>query len=244
MRLFTVLFLVFGLLACAPELEVDPTADWTVDEFYQRARAELSNGNYLTAIDYYETLESRFPFGNYATQAQIDIAYAYFKFNEPDSAITAVDRFIKLHPRHPSVDYAYYLKGLINFERGGTVLDFLYDRDLATFDQQLILNAYNDFRLLLQRFPDSRYATDARKRMIYLRDQLARSDYNTAEYYASRDAWVAVVGRTRYILANYQGASVIRQTLELQLLAYEKLEMEELARDTQRILDLNYPNRS
>ncbi len=115
---------------------------------------------------------------------------------------------------------------------------------MSAFDQQLVLNAYNDFRLLLQRFPDSKYATDARKRMIYLRDQLARSDYNTARYYASRDAWVAVVNRTRFILANYQGASVIRQALELQLLAYERLEMEELARDTRRILELNYPNRS
>ncbi len=244
MRLFTVLILTLGLVACGPEREIDPTADWTVDEFYARARAELSAGNYITAIDYYETLESRFPFGNYATQAQIDIAYAYFKFDEPDSAVTAVDRFIKLHPRHPSVDYAYYLKGLINFERGGTVLDFLRDRDLATFDQQLMLTAYNDFRLLVQRFPDSKYAVDASKRMIYLRDQLARSDYNTAEYYASRDAWVAVVGRTNYILANYQGASVIRQTLELQLMAYEKLEMEDLARDTRRVLDLNYPDPS
>ena len=244
MRLFIVLFLAIGLLACGPEKEIDPTADWTVDEFYRRARAELAEGNYLTAIEYYETLESRFPFGNYATQAQIDVAYAYFKFDEPDSAVTAIDRFIKLHPRHPSVDYAYYLKGLVNFERGGTVLDFLRERDMAAFDRQLILNAYNDFRLLLQRFPDSKYATDARKRMIYLRDQLARADYNAAEYYASRDAWVAVVGRTRFILANYQGATVIRQALELQLQAYEKLEMEEMARDTQRILDLNYPNRS
>ncbi len=244
MRFFIVFFLLFGSVACAPELEIDPTADWTAEEFYQRARAELGSGNYLTAIDLYETLESRFPFGNYATQAQIDIAYAYFKFDEPDSAVTAADRFIKLHPRHPSVDYAYYLKGLINFERGGSVLDFLQARDLSAFDQQLVLNAYNDFRLLLQRFPDSRYATDARKRMIYLRDQLARSDYNTARYYASRDAWVAVVNRTRFILANYQGASVIRQTLELQLQGYERLEMEELARDTRRILELNYPNRS
>ncbi|MDJ0778310.1 MAG: outer membrane protein assembly factor BamD [Gammaproteobacteria bacterium] len=244
MRLFIVLILSAGLLACGPEKEIDPTIDWTVDEFYRRAKAELAAGNYLTAIEYYETLESRFPFGNYATQAQIDVAYAYFKFDEPDSAVTAIDRFIKLHPRHPSVDYAYYLKGLVNFERGGTALDFLSERDKATFDRQLILTAYNDFRLLLQRFPDSKYATDASKRMIYLRDQLARADYNAAAYYASRDAWVAVLGRTRFILANYQGSSVIRQALELQLQAYENLEMEELARDTRRILDLNYPDRS
>ena len=125
MRLFISLVLTLSLVGCGPVNEIDPTADWDVERFYSEARAELAKKNYLAAIEYYETLESRFPFGKYATQAQIDVAYAYFKFNEPDSAITALDRFIKLHPRHESVDYAYYLKGLVNFERGGTILDLL-----------------------------------------------------------------------------------------------------------------------
>jgi outer membrane protein assembly factor BamD len=229
------------LAACGPSnLDVDPTADWTVDIFYNEARKEMNAGNYLTAIEYYETLESRFPFGKYATQAQIDVAYAYFKFNEPDSAIAALDRFIKLHPRHESVDYAYYLKGVVNYERGGTALDFLKERDLSDFDRNLLLNAYNDFKLLVQRFPDSRFTPDAGKRMIHLRDELARSDLKIAKYYASHDAWVAVTGRTHFILQNYQGTSVIRDTLELQLEAYQKLGLEDLATDTQRIIDLNY----
>jgi len=239
MRYLVYLIVVVGLVACAKE-EIDPTADWSVEQFYTEARSELARENYLTAIEYYETLESRFPFGNYAIQAQIDVAYAYFKFEEPDSAISAIDRFIKLHPRHESVDYAYYLKGLVNFERGGTVLDALYERDKSKFDRNLLLTAYNDFKLLVQRFPESEYADDARQRMIYLRDQLARSDYDVANYYASRDAWVAVASRTRYILQNYQGSSVIRKTLDLQLRAYQALGMEDLARDTQRIIDLNY----
>jgi outer membrane protein assembly factor BamD len=233
------------LAGCGPSKEkVDPTADWSVEKFYLEARAELDKGNYLTAIEYYETLESRFPFGKYATQAQIDVAYAYFKFDEPDSAITALDRFIKLHPRHPDVDYAYYLKGLVNFERGGTVLDVLVERDLSTFDRNLLLRAYNDFKLLTQRFPSSNYVTDARKRMIFLRNELARADFAVADYYASLGAWVAVTGRTRFILQNYQGTEVIRSTLELQLKAYQTLGLEQLARDTQRIIALNYENRS
>jgi len=240
MRLFIYLVLTLGVVACGPANEIDPTADWNVERFYNEARAELAKENYLTAIEYYETLESRFPFGKYATQAQIDLAYAYFKFNEPDSAITALDRFIKLHPRHESVDYAYYLKGLVNFERGGTILDVLVERDLSAFDKNLMLTAYNDFKLLLQRFPSSKYALDAKKRMIYLRNELARSDYQIASYYATRDAWVAVANRTKFILHNYQGSSVIRPTLELQLRAYQNLGMEDLARDTQRIIDLNY----
>ena len=229
------------LAGCGPAKdEVDPTADWSVEKFYLEARAELDDGNYLTAIEYYETLESRFPFGKYAMQAQIDVAYAYYKFEEPDSAITALDRFIKLHPRHPAVDYAYYLKGLVNFERGGTILDVIVTRDLSEFDRNLLLRAYNDFKLLTQRFPSSEYATDARKRMIFLRNELARSDFKIANYYASREAWVAVTGRTRFILLNYEGTDVIKRTLELQLKAYQKLGLEQLASDTQRIITLNF----
>ncbi len=240
MRLISIIAFVFILAGCGPDIEIDVTADWSVEKFYQEARKELTSGNYLTAIEYYETLESRFPFGKYATQAQIDVAYAYFKFNEPDSAITAIDRFIKLHPRHQSVDYAYYLKGLVNFERGGTVLDAVVDRDLSDYDKNLMLTAYQDFRVLIQRFPDSKYVADSRKRMIYLRNELARADFKIANYYATREAWVAVANRTRYILQNYEGSSVIRSTLELQLEAYTRLGLEELARDTQRVLELNY----
>lgn len=249
MRPFSILMLTLCALlllaGCGPgKDEIDPTADWSVEKFYLEARAELDKGNYLTAIEYYETLESRFPFGKYATQAQIDVAYAYFKFDEPDSAITALDRFIKLHPRHPAVDYAYYLKGLVNFERGGTILDVIVERDLSEFDRNLLLRAYNDFKLLTQRFPSSDYVTDARKRMIFLRNELARADFAVANYYASLGAWVAVTGRTRFILENYQGTEVVRSTLELQLTAYQTLGLEQLARDTQRIIALNYENRS
>ena len=240
MRKLLVIVLTLALVACGPEKELDPTANWSAEEFYRQARKQLDSGNYLTAIEYYETLESRFPFGKYATQAQIDVAYAYYKFDEPDSAITALDRFIKLQPRNPSVDYAYYLKGLVNFERGGTILDFLHDRNLSEYDKNLLLTAYNDFKLLVQRFPESRYVTDARKRMIYLRDQLALADLNVARYYATREAWVAVVNRTKYILQNFDGSTAVRPALQLQLEAYRKLKLEELARDTQRILELNY----
>jgi len=240
-RFIIYIAIAFSLAGCGPAKDdIDVTADWSAEKFYLSARAELGQENYLTAIEYYETLESRFPFGKYATQAQIDVAYAYYKFEEPDSAITAIDRFIKLHPRNPGVDYAYYLKGLVNFERGGTVLDVISERDLSDFDKNLMLAAYNDFRALAQRFPDSKYVTDARKRMVFLRNELARSDFTIASYYASREAWVAVTNRTRFILQNYQGSSVIRPTLELQLKAYQALDLQDLAQDTQRIIDLNY----
>jgi len=248
MRLFSNLMITLCALillaGCSAKNEVDPTADWSVEKFYFEARSELDKGNYITAIEYYETLESRFPFGKYATQAQIDVAYAYFKFSEPDSALTALDRFIKLHPRHPAVDYAYYLKGIVNFERGGTILDVVVERDLSTFDRNLLLRAYNDFKLLTQRFPNSEYMPDSRKRMIFLRNELARADFAVANYYASLGAWIAVTGRTRFILQNYQGSEVIRRTLELQLQAYQTLGLEQLASDTQRIIALNFESQS
>jgi len=236
--------MVLSVLGCGPAKEVDVTLEWPVEQLYNEARRELAAGNYLTAIEYYETLESRFPFGSYATQAQIDVAYAYFKFDEPDSALTALDRFIKLHPRHERVDYAYYLKGLVNFERGGSALDFLYERDLSDFDKNLLFTTYQDFNLLLEKFPSSIYAADAHKRMVYLRNQLAAADLKIARYYASKKAWIAVTNRTKLILQNYQGTATIKLALEMQLEAYQHLGLEKLAQDTQRIIDLNFADDS
>ena len=240
MRILLSLFLLLTLTACGPEVEVDPTINWTAEQLYNEAKIQLDDGNYVTAIEYFENLESRYPFGRFAVQAQIDVAYAYYKYDEPDSAIASLDRFIKLHPRHESVDYAYYLKGVVNFERGGTVMDMLSDRDISTFDKSLMLNSFSDFNLLLTRFPQSRYAADGRQRMVFLKNELARADLRTAEYYASREAWVAVANRTQQILKDYQGTTSIKAALDLQLLAYEKLGFEEMRRNTQRIIDLNF----
>lgn len=240
MRAITLLTLSILLAACGPVKEVDETADWTVEKLYGSARAHLDSKNYLTAIERFEILESRFPFGKYATQSQLDVAYAYYKFNEPESASAAVERFIKLNPRHEAVDYAYYLRGLINFSRGGSVLDVLYERDLSNYDRNVLLKSYDDFKLLIRRFPDSLYVADSRQRMVYLREQLARGDLKIASFYASRKAWVAAANRTKSILLNYQGTSVIEPALEIQLQAYENLGLDELADDTRRIIELNY----
>jgi len=227
-------------MACGPAKEVDITADWSVGKLYRSARTNLDEGNYLTAITQLENLESRFPFGKYATQAQLDVAYAYYKFGEPESASAAVERFIKLNPRHETVDYAYYLRGLINFSLGGSVLDSLHKRDLSNYDRSIPLKAYDDFQLLVRRFPNSQYIADAKQRMVFLREKLAQADYKVASYYASRSAWVAAANRTRDILLNYQGTTVIPSTLEIQLQAYQNLGLTDLADDTRRIIKLNY----
>ncbi len=244
MRAFLLLTLSVFLSACGPVKEIDETVDWSVEKLYSSARAHLDKGEYLTAIERFEILESRFPFGKYATQSQLDVAYAYYKFDEADSAAAAVERFIKLNPRHEAVDYAYYLRGLINFGRGGSILDALQERDLSDYDRNVLLRSYDDFKLLIRRFPKSRYVEDSRQRMVYLREQLARGDLKVARFYASRKAWVAVANRIKTILLDYQGTSVIQSALEIQLLAYEGLGLTELADDTRRIIELNYANSS
>ncbi len=240
MRLISLLTIIFLLSSCGPVKEVDETADWSVEKLYRSARSNLDDENYITAIEQYENLESRFPFGKYATQAQLDVAFAYYEFDEPESAMAAVERFIKLHPRHENVDYAYYLRGLINFNRGGGILDMLHERDQANYDSSILLKSYNDFQLLVRRFPNSNYSADSRQRMVYLREQLARAELKVAQYYVSRNAWVAAANRAKTIITDYQGSSVIQSALEIQLQAYEQLGLTDLATDTQRVIELNY----
>ena len=246
MRFYSILSLALSLViflsACGPKDDVDPTADWSVETFYQEARYELAEGNYLTAIEYYETLESRFPFGKYATQAQIDVAYAYFKFEEPDSAITAIDRFIKLHPRHPAVDYAYYLKGLVNYEENLGFLERLMPSRVRDRDQSSAREAFIDFSELIRRYPDSRYVADARQRMVYLRNNLAAYEIEVADYYLSRGAYVAAANRARYALETYPNTPENAEALALLHRAYTELDLPELANGAMTVLELNYPD--
>ena len=239
LRILLLIAASFLLLACGPAKEVDVTAGWSAEKLYRSAKSEMDKGNYLTAVERYETLESRYPFGKYATQAQLDVGYAYYKYDELDAAIAAIDRFIKLNPRHEAVDYAFYLKGLVNFSRGGSILDNFHDRDKADYDKSILLNSYNDFQLLLRRFPRSKYAADSRQRLVFLRDKLANADLKVARYYASRDAWVAASNRAKFILKAYPGTSAVKPALEIQLTAYQQLGLDDLAADTQRIIDLN-----
>ena len=204
----------------------------------------MANKNYSTAIEQYQILESRYPFGKYATQAQLDVGYAYYKFEEVDAAIAALNRFIKLNPRHEAVDYAYYLKGLANFSRGKSLLDNIYYRDIADYDKSILLTSYNDFQILLRRFPKSKYAVDSRQHLIYLRDKLASADLKIARFYVSRDAWVAASNRAKFIILSYPGTDAVQPALGIQLAAYRHLGLDRLAADTQRIIDLNYSDGS
>lgn len=222
--------------------EVDKTRDWSAQKLYSEAKAGMNDGDYLLAIDYYEKLESRYPFGPYASQAQLEVAYAFYKNDEPDSAIASAERFIKLHPRHPSVEYAYYLKGLVNFNRDRGFISRLVPGDDSKRDAAARLASFQDFAELVRRFPEGQYADDARQRMLYLRNTLAKHELNVADYYMRRHAYVAAANRAKYVVQNFPTAPVMPDALTMMVKAYTELSMLSLAADTLEVLKHNYPD--
>ena len=232
-------FLLFG---CSSSNEKDDeTANYSAAELYQEAKENLNDKNYETAIQLYEKLESRFPYGQYAEQAQIEVAYAYFKYNEPESSILASERFIKLHPQHPNVDYAYYLKGLARFDTSQSVLNRWFSQDVSERDPKNARKAFEYFSVLINKFPKSRYTPDAIKRMYILRDNLAKNEIHVAKYYMGRGAYLSAANRAKYVVGNYQKTPSIADALAVMVEAYRKLGMDKLAEDALRILELNHP---
>ncbi|MDH5601229.1 MAG: outer membrane protein assembly factor BamD [Gammaproteobacteria bacterium] len=238
------LFFAAFLTGCASSGPGDPddeTYGMPVAELYQEAKRLLTSENYKQAIEYYEKLESRFPYGTYAERARIEMAYAHYKSDEPETAIIAADRFIKLHPNHANVDYAYYLRGLASFDNSVSFLDRVFDQEPSERDSKSIRRAFNYFSELVQRFPKSRYLPDSINRMKELRENLARYEIHVANYYQHRGAYLAAVNRAKYVVENYQGSRSIPDALALMITSYRKLGMYDLATDAFRILELNHP---
>lgn len=219
--------------------EVDKTKSWSASKLYAEAKANLSEGEYKSAIELYEKLEARYPHGAYAQQAQLETAYAYYKFEEPESAIAATDRFIKLHPRHANVDYAYYLRGLIAFPARKSVFEFLFPQDESKRDTNSSLESFNYFNELARKFPNSKYTNDAILRMRYLRNKVAKHELHVAHYYMRRGAYIAAVDRASYVVEHYQQTPAISDALLIMVDAYTKLEQPRLAQDAQRVYNAN-----
>ncbi len=235
-----VILLVAALAGCGIfGKEIDQTEGWSAAKLYAEAAGELDSSNYARAIELYEKLESRYPFGRYAMQAQLDVAYAHYRAEEPEEAIAAADRFIKLYPQNPFVDYAYYLKGIVNYNRSVGFLDRYIPVDASQRDPGSALDAFVDFSALVEKFPDSKYAEDARQRMLYLRNNLAKHEVNVARYYMRRGAYLAAANRANYVIERFQRTSAVESALEVLIDAYRALGKEELAADARRVLDLN-----
>lgn len=240
--LLAALVATLSLGACGT-FERDPTAKWDADRLYQEARGEMEIANYQRARELLERLEARFPFTRHAQQAQIEIAYTHYKEGNGAEAVTAADRFLKLNPNHANADYVHYLKGLASFNDDLGLFGRFFGQDPSTRDPKAMREAFDAFREMVQRFPDSRYAPDARQRMNYLVNAMAQSEVNVARYYFDRGAYVAAIQRAQGALRDYQAAPAAAEALRILVRSYDALNMPELRDDAKRILDKNFPGR-
>lgn len=217
-------------------------ADWDAKKFLQKAKSAMKAENYQKAIKLYETLETRYPFGDYAAQAQLDVAYAYYKNDNPEAALAAADRFIKINPRNTSVDYAYYLKGLVNFNRSIGFVDRFLPTDATQRNPSNVKEAYDNFQELVRRYPNSKYAPDAKQRMLALRNNLAMYEIHVARFYLKRRAYVAAANRGSYVIKEFQRTPAVPYALQVMEQAYTKLGLTDLAADAKRVYIKNYPD--
>jgi len=226
---------------CGALTVTDETIGWTAEKMYNEARDEMQAANWTKASKLLEKLEARFPYGRYAQQAQLDLAYVYYKDTEFASSIAACDRFIKLHPGHPNVDYAYYLKGLVSFNDDLGLLGVLAAQDLTERDPKAARDSFDAFKDLALRFPNSKYTPDAIARMSYLVNALAGSEVHIARYYLRRGAYVAAANRAQAMLRNYPDAPVGEEALAIMIEAYDRLGTTDLRDDARRVLVKNFP---
>lgn len=243
-KLLTVVAIAFVLASCSMFKNKDNIDTMPVEALYNNAHTSLEKADYGAAAKAYQRLIARFPSGEYNEQAQIDLAYAQYKDNKPDDASSTINRFIKTFPTHKHIDYAYYLRGLINFDRSASVLDRFVHREDAQSrrDQGFRLQSFDDFSELTRRFPDSRYSADARQRMIFLRNGLAQFEINVAEYYLRTKAYIAATDRAQYVIEHYQQAPQTADALAIMTAGYRALDRDKLADQTLAVLKLNYPD--
>ena len=243
-NLITLASLLFVLLASGCGLlneKVDETKSWTAAKLYSEARDEMASGSYERAVPLFERLESRYPFGNYAQQAQLEVPYAWYKAGDQAQALAAAERFIKLHPNHPNVDYIYYLRGLINFNDRSGVFDFISQQDMTERDPKATREAFDSFKLLVEKFPNSTYTPDAVARMKYLVNAMAQYEVHVANYYYRRGAYVAALTRASTAVKEYRDAPAVEEALHLMVKSYAALGMTDLSDDAKRVFLKNYP---
>ncbi len=212
------------------------------DELFERGNKSMKGGNYRNAIAYFEGLEARYPFSNQAKQAQLNLIYAYYKNGEPEAAVDAADQFERENPTHPRVDYALYMRGLAKFSGQHSWAQRLFRFDLSKRPPVNAQESFSAFSRLVQRYPDSRYAPDARQRMIFLRNRLAEHENHVANYYFRRGAYAAALNRAKFSMETFDGAPTTSNSLFIMIGAYEQLGMKDLAESTQRVLEANYPD--
>lgn len=237
LKLLSIALLTVFLSGCA-SLFNQSEDDWTVEQFYERAKSELDSRQWSKAIEYYEKLKANYPYGDHAEQAYLELAYAYYRYDEPLSAMRELDEFIRLYPRHSQLPYAYYLKALAAESINRSWLD-RFVTDPASRDTQSTLEAYRAYQEVITRFPDSQYAVISKQKLVILTNRLARRDLEVANYYYRRGAYLAAANRAQTVLEDYPRSQSTRQALRLLYDAYQKLDMPENAHQIRAILEHN-----
>lgn len=239
--LATALVALSLVLAGCSSKPVDPTGAWSPNKIYSEAKDEARSGAYDRAIPLFEKLEGRAAGTPLAQQAQLEKAYAQYKSGEQAQALATLDRFIKLHPASPALDYALYLKGLVNFNDNLGLFGNISRQDLAERDQKAAKESFESFKELVARFPESRYTPDAKARMGYTVNSLAQSEVHVARYYYSRGAYVAAINRAQAAIADYRDVPALEEATFIIFKSYDALGMTQLRDDTRRVLEKTYP---
>lgn len=230
------------IIGCGKKSNKDDYAGKTAEQIYAQSKANIEDKRYHLAIKDLEALEARFPYGKYSDKAQIGLAFVQYKSGEYETALAEADRFLHLHPKNKDADYAYYLKGLINFDRNFSAAFKYMPLDRSKREPTFARQSFDDFKVLLEKYPSSKYAPDARKRMITLKNQLAHHELHIAKYYLDKGAYLAAANRANYILNKFDKSTATEDALITMVKAYQKLGMDELANDAIATLKRNFPN--
>lgn len=216
-------------------------ANMGAQQLYDSAKQSMEVGNFSAASQTLSALDSRYPFGPLSHQVQLDMIYSYYKSGKIDETLATIDRFIRLNPNHSDVDYAFYMRGLTNMESDSNLFQELMDIDRTDRDPSKSRQAFEDFRRLIQQYPNSKYAADAKQRMVYIKDRLARYEIAIARFYMRRQAYVAAANRGRYVIEHFPNTTQVQQALEIMVSSYEQLGLDELRENALKTLKLNYP---
>lgn len=219
-------------------------ARFSAQSLYDQGREAMRASDFALAVEIYEALAARYPFADETRQARLEVIYAYYRLGEKESAKDAADTFIRENPSHPRIDYAWYLQGLIDFERTPNVVERWMNIDMAEKPPQTARDSFESLRRVVVEFPTSIYASDARQRMIYLRNRLADYEMNVAAHYIERGAWVAAAQRARQAIEQYDGAPAVKDALRVMILCYKKLDYDDLAANTEKVFQENFPGES
>ena len=237
------LVLVLGLTACSSsEKKIAKVPDKSAQALFVDARQALDNGLYQKAIQILSAIDSRFPFGPISHQVQLDLIYAYYKSNNAEQGLALADRFLKLNPDNPNIDYVYYMRALINQSTEENLFQELAGIDRSNRDPSASKAAFKDFRKIIDTYPDSKYAADSRKRMINIKSRLAQYELSVARYYMEREAYVSAANRGRYIVEYFAPCPEVEQALEIMIASYQKLGLKDLRRNAKQVLAANYPD--